>query len=203
MIIYNTRTTAPSLTMDVRDTLKLHMNYIVGCFFSNVGGDEALVMDEMYKLIENDIDINFDSKHFYILGYEFMESSQLKFDIDPERTPKALLKMIIKMIELQRMEQNIKNKQFLIHFRGFVGKVYLEDKENTLRIEAFLQLHNYLRRPFNIRVYLIEKLLEIKNQLKQIMGTDNMSDECIRLKIHEYRIRAILRAIECRTSLLS
>jgi hypothetical protein len=187
--------------MDVKKILKTHMNHIVGCFFANVNGDETKIMDEMYKLIENDIDINFDSKHFYFLKYELIESSKLLFNIDLNTTPKELLKMIVNLIELQRMEQNIKNKAFLIHFRGFKGKVYLEDKENTLRIEAFLMLHNYLRTPFTtIRIFLVKKLLEIKNRLKDDTIEENDYISC---KIQEYRIMAILRAIEKHTTLLT
>lgn len=188
--------------MDVKDTLKLHMHYIVGCFYKNVGSSEDAIMDEMYKLIENDININFDSKYFYFLKYELTENSKLKFDIDLENTPRDLLKMITRMIELQRMEQNIKNKSYLIHFRGFKGKVYLEDKENTIRIEAFLQLHNYITNPFTtIRVYLIKKLLELRKELRHNIIED--SDEYISCKIQMYRIKAVLRAIEERTSLLT
>lgn len=187
--------------MDVRDTLKLHMNYIVGCFYKNVGGCDDKIMDEMYTLIENDININFDSKYFYFLKYELIDTSKLKFDIDLNNTPKDLLKMIVNLIELQRMEQNIKNKAYLIHFRGFKGKVYLEDKENTLRIEAFLQLHNYIMQPFTtIRVYLIKKLLELKNKLKNDIEDEDLY---ISYRVQQYRIMAILKAIEERTTLLT
>lgn len=187
--------------MDIKETLKLHMNYIVGCFYKNVGSSDDKIMDEMYTLIENDIDINFDSKHFYLLRYELIEKTALKFDIDLENTPRDLLKMILKLIELQRMEQNIKNKLYLIHFRGFKGKVYLEDVDNTLRIEAFLQLHNYLVKPFiNIRVFLIKKLLELNNKLKTTMEDE---EQYINYKVQVYRIKAVLKAIESRTSLLT
>ena len=159
-------------------------------------------MNEMFKLVENDIGINFDSQQFYFLKYELIDDSKLYFNIDCDNTPKELLKMIIKLIELRRMEQNIKNKKYLIHFRVFKGKVYLEDKENTLRIEAYLQLHNYLRNPFTtIRIDLIKRLLNIKNKLKNEDEIDE--DEIISCKIQEYRIKAILKAIEERTSLLS
>lgn len=180
--------------MDVRDILRRHMNYIVGSIHSNV--DSTTIMDEMYKLIENDININFDSKHFYLLKYEMIDNTKLMFEIDLNNTPKELLKMIVNLIELQRMEQNIKNKSFLIHFRGFKGKVYLEDKDNTLRIEAFIQLHNYMRNPFMIRIFLVEKLLDIRNKLKV---TNDDETDFVLFKIQEYRILAILNAIEKRT----
>lgn len=187
--------------MDVRDTLKTHMNYIVGCFFSNVGGSEELLMKEMYKLIENDISINFDSQHFYFLKYELIDSNKLFFEIDCNNTPKELLKMIVNLIELRRMEQNIKNKKYLIHFRVFKGKVYLEDKTNILRVEAYLQLHNYLRTPFTtIRIDLINRLLNLNNKLK---NEENLEEiDVISYKIQVFRIKAILKAIEARTSLL-
>lgn len=186
--------------MDVLKTLHLHMNYIVGCFFNNVGNDEKKVLDEIYKLIENDIGINFDSNKFYLLKYELIDSSKLYFDIDCDKAPHNLLKMIINLIELRRMEQNIKNKSYLIHFRKFKGKVYLEDKENTLRVEAYLQLHNYFRQPFVIRVDLVKRLLLIKNKLR--VESELSEDEIINYKIQEYRISTILESIEARTTLI-
>lgn len=188
--------------MDIRDTFKTHMNYIVGCFFNNVGGSEVKLMDEMYKMIENDISINFDSQHFYLLKYELIDDNKLYFDIDCNNTPNDLLKMIINLIEHRRMEQNIKNKKYLIHFRIFKGKVYLEDKTNTLRIEAYLQLHNYIHNPFTtIRIDLVNRLLKLNNKLKNEAELDE--DTIIQYKIQAYRVKAILRAIEGRTTQLS
>jgi hypothetical protein len=186
--------------MDVLETLKLHMNYIVECIFNNVGNDEEKVLDEMYSLICSDISINFDSKCFYLLKYEMLDISKLYFNIDYEKTPKDLLKMIINLIELRRMEQNIKNKSYLIHFRVFKGKVYLEDKSNTLRVEAYLQLHNYFRQPFMVRLDLIKRLLNVRNKLRT--PDDIEESEIINYKVQEYRIIAILKAIEERTALL-
>lgn len=188
--------------MDVRDTLNIHMNYIVGCFFKNVGGDESLIMDEMYKLIENDIGVNFDAERFFFLNYDKIDNSKLYFDIDCNSTPKELLRMITNMVELRRMEQNIKNKVNLIHFRGFKGKVYLETQEQTLRVEAYLQLHNYIRNPFaTIRVDLIKRLLDIKEKMK---NEDNAEETLIvSYRIQMYRLMVVLKAIEECTSQLS
>lgn len=185
---------------DILDILKNNSAHIVGNIFRNVQRNEETLLNEMYNMIVYDIDINFDSKSFYLLKYEFCNISKLYFDIDYKRTPKELLEMIIKLVEQRRMDQNIKNKLYLIHFRGFKGKVYLENQNNDLRRELFLQLHHFIREPLKIRIFLLRKLLKVKNELKNKLIDEN---EMIQLKIQEYRIKLILKSIEKQTILVN
>lgn len=179
--------------MDVLETLKLHMGYIVGDIFSRVGPSKFF--DEMYNLIKHDIGINFDSSHFYLLNYKLIDENNVYFKIDQPFVPRGLLMMIRNLIKHSRMKENIKNSKYLIHFREFRDEVYLEDKENTLRVEAFMQMHQYVSHPIKIRIYLINKLVSIKNKIK------NGGSDVIPLKIQLYRIEMILKAIEKNTNL--
>lgn len=182
--------------MDVLDRLKINMGYIIKCIYVNSGNDEALFLSELYKLIENDIGINFDSERFYLLDFKLNDSNIIYYDIDTFNTPLDLLVMIRDMIQHGRMDENIKNKKYLIHFRNFQDNVFLEDKENTLRVEAFLQAHSFMRNPIKIRVFLVNKYVEILNQIK----TPEIDEVLlIKLKIQKYRIECIIHAIESRT----
>lgn len=182
--------------MDVLEKLKINMGYVVHCVFVNCGNDENVFLDEMYKLIENDIGVNFDSERFYLLDFKINSSNIIYFDIDMFNTPLDLLVMIKDLIQHGRMDENIKNKKYLIHFRNFEGNVHLEDKNNVLRVEAYLQMHGFMRNPVKIRVSLINKYVEILNKLHEPTIEETA---LIRLKIQKYRVECILRAIEART----
>lgn len=186
---------SPNIIMDVLEKLKIYMGYIVNCIFINSGNDEELFLNEMYKMIENDIEINFDSERFYLLEFKSIEFNNIYFNIDNFNTPLDLLVMIRDLIRHERMDENIKNHKYLIHFRKFKDNVFLEDKADSLRIEAYLQMHGFLRNPIKIRIYLINKRVEIANKIKKMED----EDEIIQLKIQDYRIQNVLKAIEMRT----
>jgi hypothetical protein len=182
--------------MDVLEKLKMNMGYTINCVFVNCGNDEESFLEEMFKLIENDIGVNFDSERFYLLDFKINDSNIIYFDIDFFNAPLDLLVMIKELIQHGRMDENIKNKKYLIHFRNFEDNVYLEDKNNTLRVEAFLQMHSFMRDPTKIRVFLINKCVEIMNRLQD---PDIEESALIRFKIQKYRTECVLRAIEERT----
>ena len=183
--------------MDVLNTLCLHMGYIVKCVFTRVENDEKKFLDEMYRMIEYDIGINFDSNQFFMMDYKKIDQNVIGFHINDPFIPVDLLVMIRNLIRHSRMKQNIKNKSYLIHFREFKDEIHLEDKENTLRVEAFMNMHQFMTNPLSIRVYLIKKLVELKNKLKQ--ARDNEAK--IQCKIQMYRVETILKSIEKNTIL--
>lgn len=178
--------------MDVKLTLVNNMEYIVGAIIDEIGNDD--ILENMYEVITHNIDINFDSSYFYFFEYKQMLSSKIKFKIDMKKTPTPILKMLIDLIEYQRMNENIKNKLYMIHFRKFNDKVYLEDKNNTIRKHMFLQLHKYI--DDDIHVFLINKLTDLENKIKNI---DDGDDDYVMLKIQEYRCKTILLALEDHT----
>lgn len=180
--------------MDVLNTLKLHMGHIVKCVYSMIGTDEEF-LDEMYLMIKYDIGINFDSENFYLMEYD--KANNIGFKIKDPFAPRGLLVMIRDLVKHSRMKENIKNKRYLIHFREFKDEVYLEDKENTLRVEAFLTLHQYFKNPTVVRIFLINKLVDIRNEIRK----EKIDENLISLKILRYRIEVILRAIEKNTLL--
>lgn len=183
--------------MDVLGKLQINMGYIVGCVFANSGnGDEEVFLEAMFKMIEHDIGINFDSERFHLLDFRHNWNNIVYFDIDYFNTPLELLVMIRDLIKHGRMSENIKNKKYLIHFRDFKQNVFLEDKENTLRVEAFLQAHSFMRNPIKIRIFLVNKYVSISNTLKD----DKVFEvDLIKLKIQLYRIECVLVEIEKRT----
>jgi hypothetical protein len=97
------------------------------------------------------------------------------------------------------MKENIKNKSFRIHFGDFVDEVKLEDKENTLRVEAYMQMHRLCTNPTMIRIYLINKHTEICNAIKKLGDTEPDIAELIQYRIHKFRIEQILKTIEMYT----
>ncbi len=181
--------------MDVLQTLKLHMGHIVTEIYSRCK-DQNEFLDEMYKMILFDIGINFDSLNFYLLDYKKIEDNQIYFDITNPHVPRDLLVMVKNLITHCRMKENIKNKNFRIHFRDFVDEVQLEDKENTLRIEAYMHMHNLCTNPVIIRIYLIRKHDEVVNAIKKLGDTGNDISKLIQYRIHKFRIEQILKTIE-------
>jgi len=171
---------------DVKKVLVENMGYIVRSIVSAV--DEGSVLDAMYEIVEQNIDINFDSSHFYFFNYNTMGTTRVKFKIDMDETPKGILLMLIDLIENHRMDENIKNKLYNIHFRKLKDKVYLEDKHNTIRISMWRNLQTYYKE--DIRVYLINKLTSIQNKIK-----NSSDDEKVTQKVFEYRCKMILNAL--------
>jgi hypothetical protein len=188
--------------MDVIEKLKLHMSFIVGSVFERVENDEIKFLEAMYKMVEYDISINCDPNHFYLMEYKKMNDNCIFFEINDPHIPLDLLVLTRDLIQHGRMKENIKNKKFFIHFRHFEDEVHLEDKENTLRVEAFMQMHKLVHNPIRIRIFLIKKLLSIKNFIRNVAGDPSTSQkEMIQYKVHRYRVETILKAIEMNTVL--
>jgi hypothetical protein len=182
--------------MDVLKTLSLYMRYITGGVFGAVGNDETKFLNELYKMIEYPIGINFDSKSFFIMTYKKNQDNIIGFDLTDPFIPVGLLIMTRNLVKNYRMKENIKNKSYRIHFREFRDEVYLEDSENTLRVEAFMSAHEYIINPILIRIFLINKLVQLRSSLK-------LEDQIhmIQHKTQIHRVEVILKAIEMNTVL--
>lgn len=172
------------------------MGHIVTEIFSRCDTQEEF-LNEMYKMIEFDIGINFDSLRFYLLDYRKVDQNNIYFTITNPHTPRDLLVMVKNLITHCRMKENIKNKSFRIHFRDFIDEVHLEDKQNTLRTEAFMQMHKLCNNPIIIRIFLINKHTEIRNKIKKL--NDGDITRLIQYRIHKFRIEQILKTIEMYT----
>ena len=185
--------------MDVLQTLKLHMGHIVTEIFSTCNNQQQF-LDEMYNIILYDIGINFDSHYFYLMDYKKLDQNKIFFDITNPHVPRDLLIMIKNLICHGRMKENIKNKKFRIHFRDFVDEVHLENKKNTLRVEAYMQMHKLCTNPVLIRIYLINKHTDIKNKIKRLsMNDEEDITKLIQLRTHKFRIEQILKTIQMYT----
>ena len=51
-------------------------------------------LEELFKLVHHDIDINFDSKHFYMIQYKYMNTHKLYFPVNEEDTPLEILEAV-------------------------------------------------------------------------------------------------------------
>jgi hypothetical protein len=94
------------------------------------------------------------------------------------------------------MKENIKNKNYRIHFRVFVDRVLLEDSENTLRKKAFIELHRYLYEPHKIKVFLIKKLLKVRNEIVACGKDVEDDDSFVRLLIIRRSLEIVIQEIE-------
>lgn len=143
-------------------------------------------LDELFKLIDNDIDINFDSESFYFLSYKYLKTSKLYFPINREDTPLDILEGLLEIVENNHMRENIKNKKFLIHFRNYKYRMNFEDGDNSIRKALFLHASLQMDNPPYIFTYLIRKLNEYENK---------DTNENVGLLTSIFRIKAILRTL--------
>jgi hypothetical protein len=185
--------------MEVLKILKLHMGHIVTEIYSRCNTQQEF-LDEMYNIILFDIGINFDSQYFYLMDYKKLGQNNIYFNITNPHVPRDLLIMIKNLITHGRMKENIKNKNFRINFRDFIDEVKLEDKENTLRVEAYMQMHKLCTNSVMIRIYLIGKHTELVNNIKKLLfNTDHDVAKLIQFRIHKFRIEQILKTIQMYT----
>lgn len=184
---------------DVKKILEDNMWYIVKDSFEEyqkvqgVNYNDDAFLEEWYKIFLYDIDINFDRSQFFFLPYT-SEENIIKFNISDEM-PSDLKKMILYLIENKLMKENIKNKNYRIHFRVFTDRMLLEDSENTLRKKAFIELHRYLYEPDKIKVFLIRKLLKVRNDIIAY-DDDGDEDNYIRLLITKRSLELVIKEIE-------
>lgn len=168
----------------MKETLCKNINFIVQHVFNACNTDEEF-LDEMFKLVENDIDINFDSNFFYILDYKLIDSNKLFFPINVNSTPIGLLQMILDLVESNLMTENIKNKSYLIHFRVYKNKTELETLDNCIRRSAFKAIGNFMLRSDKVIIFLINKLTLI----------ENVKQKTVQELTQIFRIKNILEAL--------
>jgi hypothetical protein len=159
--------------MDVKTNLLNDMNVIVSQIIKrNSFSTDYEIMNECFKLIENDIEMNFDSQKLYFLSYSMMDKHELYFEYFKNPTP-GITSLIKSLIETNiRMSDNIKNKHHRIHFRVFKDNILLEDSENDFRVEFFKQLTMFLNQKEYLFKYLMGKLLEYEKQIIDDQGND-------------------------------
>lgn len=153
--------------MELKSVLVEIMPLIVNQIYNRQKYDsDKEFLDECYTLVENDIDLNIDSRFVYLLSYSMMNKNEIYFEYFKDGNMK-LLNCIKKIIDTDRkMTENIKNKNHRIHYRVYKDNVYLEDDENTLRKHFFLHVVNVLDKKTFILNYLLDKLYNIENKSK-------------------------------------
>ena len=148
-----------------------------------VNKNENTLNDFINEMINNDIDINFDSSEFNLFG----PKSIIKLTIS-EKTPILLLKEILKAIEDNDMSDTIRNSNNKIHFRTFKKKYLLDCELDLIRKELILCLSFFYYHE-NILNCLVKKMLETVNEIK-----NNQTDETrmCRLSVRKNRIKRLI-----------
>jgi hypothetical protein len=170
-----------------------NIDYILPHIKSHFVTDQEF-LDELFKLIDNDIDINFDSESFYFLSYKQLKTSKLYFPINRDDTPLDILEGLMEIIENNHMRENIKNKKYLIHFRNYKYRMNFEDSDNTIRKKLFLHASLQLDNPSYIFTYFVRKLNEYENK---------DTTEHVELLTSIFRIKEILRTLFKHTKTLN
>lgn len=161
--------------MDVKNAIVENMFTIVKQVYNRIDKNDNDFLEECFKLVVNDIDINLDSEKFYLLSYKIMDEHQIYFEYFKDAN-KDFLSCIKNLIRGQkRMTENIKNKHHKIHFRIFKDNVELEDYENTIRIEFFKNILLFVYDKKNVFKFLVNKLVHYENKVSTY--TQKQADE--------------------------
>lgn len=149
-------------------------------------------MASMQHLLQNDIEINFDSETFYLTKDT---TDGVSFPMDSRYLPKKFFQFVLDSILQHHMSENIKNTQNRIHFRGFKYNVKFENKENVLRIALFRELTLVAYHPDRVLTFLFNRLTEVQNVLlDDTLGVDD--DAKRTLQTEARRIEIIIGAIQ-------
>ena len=138
------------------------------------------------EMVNNDIDINFDSSEFHMFG----PKSIITININ-EYTPIILLKVILKTIQDNDMSDTIRNSNNKIHFRTFKKKHLLDSEMDSIRKEIILCLCSFYPYQKIVNI-LVKKLVETINEIK-----NNETDETqmCRLSVRKNRIKRIIKIL--------
>jgi hypothetical protein len=92
-------------------------------------------LDMIYKTMNQDIWVHFDSAKFFI----FKDNDTVHIPINiMTKTP--ILRMILWLIESRGMSENIRNAENRILFRVYKGNAKLDSSDNSLRNELWTSL---------------------------------------------------------------
>lgn len=158
--------------MELKDVLVEIMPVFVRQIYNRkLYEDDDAFLEECFKFIENDIDLNIDSQNLYLLPYSMIKKNEIYYEYFKDKNNK-LLKCIKKIIDTERkMNENIKNKNHRIHYRVYKDNVYLEDAENTIRNNFFLYTTNVLEKKTYILSFMLNKMYTYENKKKKNIKT--------------------------------
>lgn len=188
---------------DVLSILCENMPYIIKKSYTKYKDEQGekfeddLFLEEWFKIFSYDIDINFDSSLFFILPYTAVPNI-IHFEIN-NIMPIVLRQMILYLIEKKLMKENIKNQNYRIHFRVFEDRMTLDDPKNQLRKAAFVEMHRYIKDQERIRIFLVKKLIEVRNKL--MLLTDDEEDEVVKMQQIKRSVELVIQSIEEHTTL--
>lgn len=131
----------------------------------NLRDDEFIAA--LLDLIDLDISINFDSKVFYMTSNL---THPCRFNI--EDAPRAILCFIRRLITDKEMDENIKNKQYLIHFRDYVHKNELNASSDTIHCTLMLASAQRLSNATPLLNRLVQLLYDTHHALTQVHEDD-------------------------------
>lgn len=144
--------------------------------------------------IKKCININFDSKTFYLTR----NTSERGFEINTDMTH-GFLKMMTTLIKTRCMNENIKNSSNRIHFRVYKDNVLLDSKKNEIRKALAISLVNKLGTD-SVLKYIIDKRCDLLNLRFKL---DSDTDEWCENEVFIYRCDIIIGSIQEHKSQIS
>ena len=157
--------------------------FFVQNFIKNNGLSQNEINEFLEIIINEDIDINFDSSTFFLFG----KNSRIKISIN-DKTPKILLQSILDTITKNDMGDTIRNSSNKIHFRTYKHKYLLDSESDEIRKCLTKSLCAYVPKEF-VQNKLVEKMIQILNIIKQPDTED--SDMC-RLTVRQVRVERLI-----------
>lgn len=126
-------------------------------------------LEELYReFVGVDIDINFDSKTFFITR----NSTVTGIDIGPHMD-KRLVTKILHMINSKEMGENIKNTSQRIHFRMYKYNTVLDGAECYIQCKVFLDAAGYVG-VTEVLSFLVTKRVELLNEILRYADDDDL-----------------------------
>lgn len=167
------------------DKAIIYSSYLFVENFLKHNSEETHKIEKFLKLVvKNDLDINFDSKYFYLFDKNkdfFVEISR--------KTPKILLENILKIIENSEMSDSIRNANNRIHFRTYKKKHMLDSSDDSVRKSLLKTLFYFFSKDL-IQNKLITFYENHLNSIKEQLCNENM--RC-KLSVEKIRIKRLLQ----------
>lgn len=171
--------------MDVLETILDSIDNLTDIIIKTKRSDSLQYIYDIY--ITKCININFDSKYFFLTRCE----DELGWEINTDMKPR-LLKLIKNLIQTRSMGENIKNSCNRIQFRVFKHNVLLDAKENQIRKEILLEYTKNKGYDKSLQ-FLLQKRID---RLNDRLSLEKDSDEWCENEVFIYRLEKIISTIQ-------
>lgn len=148
--------------------IKNHIPYLINHMIDQNFPDKKLsiILTTFYNdLIEDNFNINFDQKYFYLIEKD--QTDENKFKIELGDLPYQILEMIQQVLNYEYMSEHVKNSEKRLHFKNYKYKHCIENYHNEFRLLVFNYLLQDLFKEYKREIieFFINKLDEIEVKL--------------------------------------